>query len=93
MCKDSCGPALVKEKGLEEGIESVLRTPAFPLPEREVNLKDTQWILNAEYYSEDNKERILNITYDYKDEGPEPPDGKNTARNITSVATAASESE
>jgi hypothetical protein len=53
-------------------------------------------ILTGEFYAEPNKNRILNLDYDYKDGTPdtkedEPPQGSiNRARNLTSVATATS---
>jgi hypothetical protein len=40
----------------------------------------------SEYYSEDNKERILDIGYDYKDE-------EGRARNLSTVAKAATSRE
>jgi hypothetical protein len=42
---------------------------------------------------DENEFRILNLDYDQKDRGSEPPDGESTARNITSAAAAASNPE
>lgn len=41
-------------------------------------------------YSRENKFRMVNINYDFRDRGAEPG-GENVARNITSVATAATD--
>jgi hypothetical protein len=79
----------------------------FELPENEPGvmckaatcaLVSREWILNSKFYSEPNKDRILNLYYDQKDaDNPldknkdEDPDGSiNEARNLGTVAKAAS---
>ncbi len=48
-------------------------------------------ILTAEFYSSENKNRILNLDYDHKDLNEDDQDNiDNRDRNLSSVATAAS---
>jgi len=97
MCKDSCAKENIERIGLEAAISRGLLSGTIFGP-NEVDLPEAQLILNAEFYSEDNKHRILNLDYDYMDaedpidikEGENPADSINRDRNLTSVATAAS---
>jgi hypothetical protein len=92
MCKYSCAIDQATEIGLERLInELISRSPAGG---ERVDIADEvserEYILNSERYSKENKKRILDIGYDYKDDGGSPEaGGENIARNLTSVSTAA----
>ena len=81
MCKDSCATGFVGREGLEATINEVVLSGTVFGPEN-VDLPDKKWIFNARFYSEPNKERISDLDDDYMDE-------KGEARNLKSVATAA----
>ena len=88
MCKTSCASINV---GLEAYIEQlILNGREFELVDEED--PDPEWIINSMSYSRENEHRIINIDYDFKDdEDIENPLGStNEARNLATVATAAS---
>jgi hypothetical protein len=79
MCKDSCAGFFV----LEQYIEGKILVPGGgPI---QVELPGTS-IANSMNFVDENEFRILNLDYDYRDDEGE-------ARNLSSVATAAENSD
>jgi hypothetical protein len=82
MCKDSCIGISI-ERYIERGLLSTSGTIEIPGTS----------IINSMNFVDENEFRILNLDYDYMDEGgPDegPFDSVNRQRNLASVATAAS---
>jgi len=86
MCKDDCAGTFVLEQFIESQI--ILFPGSGPIQEE---LPGTT-IANSMNFADENEFRILNLDYDYMDDefAQDPPESTNEARNIISVATAAS---
>jgi len=84
MCKESCKVEAGTRITAESYINTVIGRGS---PVANFN-PDVDLPMN---FADENEFRILNLDYDYMDRGPEPPNGENTDRNVTSVATAATD--